>query len=264
MGGDLNFFGKGAMVPEFDAAVFAMQPGQISDLVKTQYGFHIIKLVDKRAAGVRPLAEVRPEIIERLKWERAQARSTEISTSVASELKTPADFDRVAKANGLVTKESGFFLRDEPIADLGPSPQVASEAFTLKDGDSERAAAHGAGLRVRHRDGQAAVDAAGARRREGARPQRHHPEEGGRRGQGGGGRPGADAEVGGELRGGGEDGRTRDEDDRADLARRRHPRRGREPGGRQGRVLARRPAPSATRSSPTPARSSSRSSSAPT
>ena len=51
--------------------------------------------------------------------------------------------------------------------------------------------------------------------------------------------PGADAEVGGELRGGGEDGGTRAEDDRADLARRRHPRRGREPGGRQGRVLAR-------------------------
>jgi peptidyl-prolyl cis-trans isomerase D len=119
MGGDLNFFGKGQMVPEFDAKAFSMQPGEISDLVKTQYGFHIIKLVEKRAAGVRPLTEVRPEIIERLKWERAQARATEISTRVASELKTPADFDRVAKA----------------IADLGPSPQVAMEAFTLKDGE---------------------------------------------------------------------------------------------------------------------------------
>lgn len=139
MGGDLNFFSKGAMVPEFDAAAFSMEPGQISDLVKTQYGFHIIKLVEKRAAGVRPLTEVRGEIIERLKWERAQARSTEISTRVAAELKTPADFDRVAKANGLVTKESGFFLRDEPISDLGPSPQVASEAFTLKDGEVSEA-----------------------------------------------------------------------------------------------------------------------------
>jgi len=135
MGGDLNFFSKGAMVPEFDAAAFSMQPGQISDLVKTQYGFHIIKLVEKRAAGTRPLTEVRPEIIERLKWERAQAKATELSARVASELKTPADFDRVAKANGLTTKESGFFLRDEPIADLGPSPQVAGQAFTLKDGE---------------------------------------------------------------------------------------------------------------------------------
>jgi peptidyl-prolyl cis-trans isomerase D len=134
MGGDLNFFGKGQMVPEFDAKAFSMQPGEISDLVKTQFGFHIIKLVEKRAPGQRPLTEVRPEIIERLKWERAQARATELSTKVGSELKTPADFDRVAKANGLTTKETNFFLRDEPIPDLGPSPQVAGEAFTLKDG----------------------------------------------------------------------------------------------------------------------------------
>ena len=47
------------MVPEFDQAVFAMQPGQISDLVKTQYGYHIIKLVDKKSAATRSLAEVR-------------------------------------------------------------------------------------------------------------------------------------------------------------------------------------------------------------
>ncbi|MBW8863313.1 MAG: peptidylprolyl isomerase, partial [Acidobacteria bacterium] len=58
-GGDLDYFGKGRMVPEFDAAVFAMQPGQISDLVKTQYGYHIIKLVDKKPATTRPYPQVR-------------------------------------------------------------------------------------------------------------------------------------------------------------------------------------------------------------
>src|SRR5439155_3361214 len=55
-GGDLDYFGKGRMVPEFDKVVFEMKPGEISPLVKTQYGFHIIKLVDKKPATTRPLA----------------------------------------------------------------------------------------------------------------------------------------------------------------------------------------------------------------
>src|SRR3954470_18179509 len=53
-GGDLDYFGRGRMVAEFDQVVFAMKPGDISDLVKTQYGYHIIKLVDKKTATTRP------------------------------------------------------------------------------------------------------------------------------------------------------------------------------------------------------------------
>ena len=78
-GGDLDYFGRGTMVPEFEQAAFAMKAGEISDLVKTSFGFHIIKLVDHRQATTRPLAEVRTEIEDQLKWQKAQAEAEQMA-----------------------------------------------------------------------------------------------------------------------------------------------------------------------------------------
>jgi peptidyl-prolyl cis-trans isomerase D len=134
-GGDLDYFGKGQMVPEFDKAAFSMTPGQISDLVKTQYGFHIIKMIDKKAATTKPLAEVRAQIEDQLKWDRAQAQAQRTADDVASKLKKPADFDTVAKPRGLSVGDSGLFSREEPITGIGMAPAVAERAFELKDGE---------------------------------------------------------------------------------------------------------------------------------
>jgi len=131
-GGDLDYFGKGRMVPEFDAAVFAMQPGQISDLVKTQYGYHIIKLVDKKVATTRPLAEVRQQLADQLAYQRAQAQAADLAQKLESQIKKPGDLDSTAKAQGLSVQESGFFSRDEPILGLGPAPEAANKAFEMK------------------------------------------------------------------------------------------------------------------------------------
>jgi peptidyl-prolyl cis-trans isomerase C len=72
VGGDLNFFPKGQMVPAFDAAAFAMKPGDISDLVETEFGFHIIKLTEKRTGRTVPLAEVKDRLSEFLKQRKQQ------------------------------------------------------------------------------------------------------------------------------------------------------------------------------------------------
>ena len=134
-GGDLDYFGRGRMVPEFDQAVFAMQPGAISDLVKTQYGYHIIKLVDKKNATTRPLAEVRQQLNDQLAYQRAQAQAADLAQTLEKQIKTPADLDKVAKAQGLIVQESGLFARDEPILGLGPSPEAANKAFDMKTND---------------------------------------------------------------------------------------------------------------------------------
>ncbi len=134
-GGDLDYFGRGRMVPEFEQAVFAMQPGQMSDLVKTQYGFHIIRLTDKKAATTRPLAEVQGQIQDQLAFERAQAQVQQTATRLASEIKKPADLDEAARKHGLTAQETGLFTREEPIANLGMAPAVNDAAFRLKDGE---------------------------------------------------------------------------------------------------------------------------------
>jgi peptidyl-prolyl cis-trans isomerase C len=71
-GGDLNYFEKGQMVGPFDQAVFSLQPGQTSDLVETQFGYHIIKLTDKQASRTVPIDEVRPQIQQYLENEARQ------------------------------------------------------------------------------------------------------------------------------------------------------------------------------------------------
>ncbi len=134
-GGDLDYFGRGRMVPEFENAAFAMQPGQISDLVKTQFGFHIIKLADKKPASTRSLDEARAEITDRLQFQKAQQVIQAQARAVDEQIDAPSDLDRVATENGYIVQESGLFAREEPIPGLGAAPAVAQQAFQLKDGE---------------------------------------------------------------------------------------------------------------------------------
>ncbi|MGE0364085.1 MAG: peptidyl-prolyl cis-trans isomerase [Vicinamibacterales bacterium] len=134
-GGDLNYFGRGQMVPEFEQAAFALKAGDISDVVKTSFGFHIIKVVESQPEVTRPLADVTPEILDQLKWQKAQQQAEQDAIAMEASIKTAADLDRIARERGLAVVESPLFLRDEPIGDLGASPDLAARAFTMKDGE---------------------------------------------------------------------------------------------------------------------------------
>lgn len=133
-GGDLGYFPRGAMVPEFENAAYAMKTGEISDLVKTSFGFHIIKKVDHKQATTRPVSDVRTELEDQLKWQKAQAEAEKLAKSLESQIKSAADLDRVAKERGLHMQETGMMLRDDPIDGLGPSPEVSAQAFQLQEG----------------------------------------------------------------------------------------------------------------------------------
>ncbi len=86
-GGDLNFFTKGQMVPAFDQAAFAMKPGQISDIVTTQFGYHIIKVTDRRAASTVPFEQVSERIKEYLAEQQKQQKAQAFIESLKQKAK---------------------------------------------------------------------------------------------------------------------------------------------------------------------------------
>ena len=134
-GGDLDYFGRGRMVAEFEQAAFAMKNGEISNLVKTAFGFHIIKMVDNKPESTRPLAEVRAEIEDQLKWQRAQAEAEKIAKSLEGTIKTPADLDRIATERNLQVTETGLIQMSEPMTGVGSQPELLGRLFGMKEGD---------------------------------------------------------------------------------------------------------------------------------
>lgn len=78
-GGALGWFGKGQMVPEFETAVVALEKGQVSDPVQTQFGWHVVKLNDKRKTEAPALDAVREELAQTVQQDAIQARIDELT-----------------------------------------------------------------------------------------------------------------------------------------------------------------------------------------
>ncbi len=86
-GGDLSYFGRGQMVPAFDEAAFKLKPGEISDVVTTQFGYHIIKVTDHKDASTVPLEQVSDRVKQFLSGQKKQEKADQFITSLKEKSK---------------------------------------------------------------------------------------------------------------------------------------------------------------------------------
>ncbi|HUF93421.1 MAG TPA: peptidylprolyl isomerase [Candidatus Limnocylindria bacterium] len=132
-GGELGYVSKGEMVPQFEAALFALKKGELSpEPVRTQFGFHAIKALDIREASRKPLKDVSAQIRGRLAADAAEAAAKAKADEVKPPLQAAADFMAQARALGLTAVETTMAKVDRPRA-AGPDA-LEEAAFNLTQG----------------------------------------------------------------------------------------------------------------------------------
>lgn len=133
-GGDLGFFGRGRMVPEFERAAFGLAKGEISDLVTTQFGLHIIKVLEKQAARTQAFDEVKGLIESSLTSEKVEAAARDLADKAFRQTRNERSFEDIAKELDLVTETSPFFSPGAAIPGIGNAPDLSTRVFSMTEG----------------------------------------------------------------------------------------------------------------------------------
>jgi len=137
-GGDLGFFARGSMVPTFEAAVYAMQQGEVSDVVESPLGLHLIQLVEIRAEQARSLDDMHAQITASLQAERAEDEAYNLSQDLDDALGREGALAAAAASLNMPPREIGPISQDEALADpvLALDIGLRQKVFTMSPGDA--------------------------------------------------------------------------------------------------------------------------------
>lgn len=130
-GGELSWFAAGEMVPAFEKAAFALAPNEVSAPIKTEFGYHLIKLEDKKPGRVKPFAEVKEEVIDKYKHYQAEEKFMALSEEVAQlAFDTPDSLQSVSDKVGKTIEKTPLFSEGELRDPLLNRPEVMAAAFS--------------------------------------------------------------------------------------------------------------------------------------
>jgi len=127
-GGSLGWIGRGRTVPEFEKAAFSLAKGSTSDLVQSSYGFHIIRVDDQQSAHVKTLDEVKDQIEESIKQQKAAQAAANQVNALLAQART-AGLEKAAAAKGLNVVSTDFVSRTDSLPGIGNSPQFMGAVF---------------------------------------------------------------------------------------------------------------------------------------
>lgn len=141
-GGDLDFFARGQMVPPFEQAAFSLPEGELSELVRSDFGFHVIEVMDKSEASEQSFEEVVREIAETVvRGDLARRRAGERAEALAEAVAAGASLTDAAREMGLTLERTDWLRRrgDGYVEGLGAAADVLTEAFSMgENGSSPR------------------------------------------------------------------------------------------------------------------------------
>ena len=148
-GGDLGWVLRGQMVPNFEKAVFALQPKEISNVVSTEYGFHIVQVMAKEPAHLKTVEEAKNQIMVAIRNETVFDKMQSLTDEARAELaKSPNSGQEVANKLHLMFAKVDKYAPGGLIPELGADPQIGAAVMSLKPGEVSQVLQSGTRLAV--------------------------------------------------------------------------------------------------------------------